>query len=269
MRDNSSYLRDISQSYVQSDSKIERSIFLRPPKEMGLEPGKLLKAVKPLYGIPESGLHWYLTYVNHHKKALGMKQTKFDPCVLYRRVENKLEGLTTLQVDDSYGFGVKAFLDKEDEKSKKFITKPRINLSAGSKRDFNGFVIEKCENGVCRLQQSEKLSSLRIPTSKEDFVNTRAKIQYIGCCTRPDVAAATQLLASSAKNPSSESMKSLSKIVKRFRDTSNGGLLFVPVDLESVKLVLFTDASFANVPDLKSQIGFVLAMVDGRVKVLI
>lgn len=80
---------------------------------MALPEGYVLKVVKPLYGIPESGLHWYLTYLNHHLRTLGMKRSRVDLCVLYRRTGSKLEGVIVRQVDDSLGIGTTTFLDEE------------------------------------------------------------------------------------------------------------------------------------------------------------
>lgn len=68
---------------------------------MGLKSDEVLIVVKPLYGVPESGLHWFLTYQDHHVNNLGMKSTIIDNCVLYKRNETHLEGMTALQVDDS------------------------------------------------------------------------------------------------------------------------------------------------------------------------
>ena len=53
------HLRDITQAYVQSATPLARVIFARPPKEMTheLPPGIIFKVVKPLYGVPEAGIH--------------------------------------------------------------------------------------------------------------------------------------------------------------------------------------------------------------------
>ena len=81
------YLRDISQAYVQSSTKLNRSFFVRPPEELcdalGLDPQvTILKVVKP-YGVPEAGNHWFRTYHNHHTEALKTETSTFDPCLLY------------------------------------------------------------------------------------------------------------------------------------------------------------------------------------------
>lgn len=82
----SSYLRDISQAYVKSDGSLQRPVFLKPLPKMKIPDDMAIQAVKILYGIPEAGLYWFLTYSEHHIDNLGMKSTAYDPCVLYKRV---------------------------------------------------------------------------------------------------------------------------------------------------------------------------------------
>ena len=53
------YLRDITQAYTQSTTLLSRDFFVRPPPELGLEEHQILKVIKPLYGIPEAGNHWF------------------------------------------------------------------------------------------------------------------------------------------------------------------------------------------------------------------
>ena len=66
------YLRDISQAYVQSTTYLNREIFIRPPLELRLSKDSLLRVVKPLYGVPEAGNHWFRTYHDHHTQELKM-----------------------------------------------------------------------------------------------------------------------------------------------------------------------------------------------------
>ena len=106
------YTRDVTQAYIQSKSKLERKVYIKPPKEMMLSDDQVLRVIKPLYGIPESGLHWSLTYLEHHVESLGMKRTLIDPCVLVKRNKNGLDVLMFLQVDDSLGVGSTKLLDQ-------------------------------------------------------------------------------------------------------------------------------------------------------------
>ena len=91
------YLRDISQAYVQSVTKLHRNFFILPPTELatqlGIPRGSILRVVKPLYRVPEAGNHWFKTYHSHHCQELGMEQSTYDPCLLYRNSPFGVVGL--------------------------------------------------------------------------------------------------------------------------------------------------------------------------------
>jgi hypothetical protein len=74
MRGNMIYVRDVTMAYTQSATTLERQVFLQAPSEMGLPRDQVLLCLRPLYGIPEAGLYWFLTYIDHHLKYLEMKQ---------------------------------------------------------------------------------------------------------------------------------------------------------------------------------------------------
>jgi len=69
---NAIYLQDISQAYVQSNTHLNREIFIRPPPELGLSKNSILRVVKPLYGVLEAGNHWFRTYHQHYIQELKM-----------------------------------------------------------------------------------------------------------------------------------------------------------------------------------------------------
>jgi hypothetical protein len=259
------YIRDVTQAYLQASSELERNVYLRPAPEMGLTPDLVLRAVKPLYGIPESGLHWFLTYSKHHVEKLNMQQCTVDPCLLYTRAKyGGLPGVTALQVDDSVGCGDKEFLDLEENSSLDFKTKPRKLLNRGARADFNGSIIIRDASGHYISKQSDKLHCLEQPNSDEEAVSVRAKIQYVASKCRPDLASASQLLAGAVCGPvSKKTYKVLRDMVAYCRETYDVGLRFIPLDVSSLRLVLFTDASFGNADDLSSQLGFIVLLADG------
>ena len=76
-----------------------------------------------------------------------------------------------------------------------------------------------------------------------------------------DLSFAAQIL-----NPKEKDAKALNKRIQWQIDHPNRGLRFVQLDLNSLKLVIFTDASFANYHNLSSQIGFVITLVDSSNK---
>lgn len=83
-----------------------------------------MKDVKELYGIAESGFHWYLTYLTLH-----MARSTCFPYVLIRRTNNKLGSLILLQVNDTIGLDTEEFLEEEENASKKFRFKPQTLIT--------------------------------------------------------------------------------------------------------------------------------------------
>lgn len=259
------YLRDVKQAFTQAKSNVERPIYLNAPKEFGLKEDELLLVEKPLYGIPEAGLHWFATYHGHHLDDLKMEESVADRCLLFRRKDSCLEAVTVLQVDDSAGHGNESFMNEEEQGSKTFTCKPRKFISTGQSASFNGCVISKTENGYT-MTQPDKLMRMQDPVSQSEAISTRAALQYVAGCTRPDLCSSTQLLSSDVQNCDEKTIEKLCKITKRARETSEIGLNFVELDLDSLQYFLFTDASFANASNGASQIGFVLCLADSSGK---
>jgi hypothetical protein len=50
----------------------------------------IFKVVKPLYGVPEAGIHWYGTYSAHHREKLSIDTSTFNPYLLVTRDQEGL-----------------------------------------------------------------------------------------------------------------------------------------------------------------------------------
>jgi Reverse transcriptase (RNA-dependent DNA polymerase) len=258
------YVRDITQAYLQASSELERAVFLKPPVEMELPENMVLRAIKPLYGIPESGLHWFLTYSDHHKTILHMRQSMVDKCLFYKRGnEGELPAVTTLQVDDSFGVGGKQFLIDEEKASAHFRTKPRKLIQIGKAVKFNGALVSRKGAGYYVLSQPDKLDRLATPCNDEDVISARAQMQYVASMSRPDLVSPSQLLAGDVRGPiSTSTYKRVRELVVYCKETADIGLNFVNLDPTSLRLLLFADASFANADNFTSQLGFVIILAD-------
>lgn len=162
------FLRDVVQSYIQSFTKMRRKVYYYPLVEMKIPENSILLAVKPLYGIPEAGLHWFMTYSNHHIKELAMQTCSTDKCMLFRnRDKQKNVDLVILQVDDTFGTGSKTFLD-EEEKSNRFLCKPRKPFEIGTSLKFNGSTIERIDSDTYKLSQMDRLSKFKVPGTVDE-----------------------------------------------------------------------------------------------------
>ena len=274
------YLRDISQAYVQSTTHLNREFFVRPPVELGLPSNAILKIIKPLYGVPEAGNHWFSTYHSHHREKLSMTQSTYDPCLLYTENSSRSGfGIVGLQTDDTLFLADKMFAVKEEEQLHKanLLAKEREKLDNETIK-FNGGCIKR-ESNVIHLTQERQCRNLHLValkstdltssrgkirkavTPKDQYVAQRARAAYIATMCQPE-AAFDLSFAAQIVNPKEKDAKALNKRIQWQIDNPTRGLHFVQLDLTSLKFVIFTDASFANNYDLSSQIGFVVTLVD-------
>lgn len=144
-----------------------------------------------------------------------------------------------------------------DRKNKRNNRSTQVSTSENNLRSY---FIDK--DVRYRLTQTEKISKLNFDNTAASFVSNRALAQYIGVNVRPDVCAPVQLIAPGLEPPTKEEMKLLRKIIDFLKDTSGQGLDYVKVDMDTARIVLLTDASFANARDLKSQLGYLILVVD-------
>lgn len=282
------YLRDVTQAYVQSTSELNRDFYIRPPPELatmlGIKANSdcILKVIKPLYGVPEAGNHWFATYHGHHVDRLGMTQSTYDACLLYK---SDPLGIVGLQTDDTLILGTTSFADIEEEaiKSANILTKARVRLTSTTSLKFNGTRIESSDShltlrpevhvsGISLVRASPTLSTssrgiVRPKLStQEQYVAQRARGAYLASICQPEASFDLSYAAQSTKF-SPEDITALNKRLQWQLDNKNRGLNYVKLDRNSLKVVVFTDSSFANNRDLSSQIGYIVCLADATNRV--
>jgi hypothetical protein len=172
------YLRDISQAYTQSHTSLTREFYVRPPQELNLLQGVLLKILRPLYGIPEAGTHWFRTYHNHYIEKLDLQQASYDPCLLFTtKSNNEPQAIVGLQTDDTLFASNTSFKDKEQEQLRKaqFLAKPLQKLTTHSPLEFNGAILTKSTTtGSITISQSKQVEKIKLID-----INNATQEQYI------------------------------------------------------------------------------------------
>lgn len=268
-------LRDISQAYVQSTSFLNREFFVKAPRELGLDDDHVLLILKPLYGIPEAGNHWYYTYHKHFEHNLHMEESTYDSCLLISksdRSENFGFGIIGLQTDDTLILCDEKFAAKEEIERQRanFIAKPVTYLTKMRPINFNGSNISLDEDGNIMLTQQNHCNKIRLINQNDDiksqYISQRALGAYIATVCQPeasfDLSRAAQVI-----NPETNDVSQLNKRLTWQKSNQTRGLKFVPLDYNSLKILVFTDGSFANCnEDMTSQIGFVICLADNSNK---
>jgi hypothetical protein len=133
------YLRDIIQTYVQSNISLNRKFFIRSLFELDLSKNSILRVVKSLYDVLETETHWFNIYQKHHKKRLSMIDSTFDSCLLHisfiefiKFIEFILFKVVDLQTDDTLILADDGFVSlEENELTRAHLTfkkREKLNL---------------------------------------------------------------------------------------------------------------------------------------------
>jgi hypothetical protein len=263
-------LRDISQAYTQSATELLRDVLLRIPKELEhrYPKGTVFRVVKPLYGIAESGLHWFVTYQRHHREHLQCTPSSYDPCLLISQAGTSF-GLVGMQTDDTLNLGDQDFIEKEDIELQQagIKAKPAQIIRSGDEASFNGCLI-KMEDDFLIMQQKGQAERLEQITTKsqsreQEYVAQRARGAYIASICQPE-AAFDYSVAAQAGQPMDDDYERLNKRIAWQVENADRGLVYRSLDLSTARLYVFVDGSFANNKDLSSQIGFIIVLGNER-----
>ncbi|KID81354.1 Ribonuclease H-like protein [Metarhizium guizhouense ARSEF 977] len=255
------WIRDITQAYVQSQTPLQRTILARIPEQLRdrYPEGTIMTVIKPLYGIPEAGTHWWVTYSTHHRENLQMVTSTYDPCLLISGSDKF--GIIGMQTDDTLGLTDLQFSDLEEEELQKaaFAAKPKEILTTENPLTFNGCRISLNAEGGIMMTQKGQASKLQIPTTNQEYIEQRARGAYLASICQPE-AAFDLSIAAQRKEPTSDDFKRLGSRIQWQIDNQNRGLKYIPFDLEKAKLFVFVDGSFANNEDLSSQLGYIIVI---------
>ena len=88
------FSHDVNQAYLQSRDAMTRDLYVRVrPKDakyFKLQDGELLKLLKPLYGVADSGDYWDATFATHVKEDLGMSPMTGDPTLFIKQDKDNI-----------------------------------------------------------------------------------------------------------------------------------------------------------------------------------
>ena len=261
---------DIKSAYLQGH-EIDRDVFVKPPKTANTS--KLWKLKKNVYGLNDSGRQWYIRLMQEIVKA-GCVQSKFDLAVFTcMDVHNSLCGLLLIHVDDILLAGNKHFAKIESH--------IRNTFSVGDESDsksfkYIGLQIEQAESEItlsqhlyCQdireIDMSHMGSAKDTPLSVADVTLLRSlsgQLNWAATQSRPDIAFSNCMVSSRIKNATRESILKANKTVRSIH-SSPVYLRFSKLNInEGLKIVAFSDASFANLPGEGSQGGYLIFLVD-------
>lgn len=259
------WVADVRQAYLQTEEPLGRDVFIRNvPPEFNLKPDEAIQLVKPLYGLSESGDLWHATLDRHHRKELRMHPLASDQALFTEHTDGTLSGLSALYVDDLLRAGTNAFRERCRATAKKFDTTEKDSVPF----EFTGFNIERLQDGRLAVSQNRYLRKLEELPEDADFHafrSMRMRLAWLAN-SRPDVlfeiATLAQVTLDNFKVEKRNFIKRLNRAI-RYAITHRVPLIISKLDPKTVKVVGYSDASFANNHDLSTQLGYIILLVDG------
>ena len=262
---------DIKTAFLQGE-KIQREVYIHPPKEAKCDKGKIWRLEKCIYGLSDASLHWYRR-VKEVMIKTGAVTSKIDPAVfLWHDKVGNLSGVLACHVDDFIWGGTKVF---QETVIKQIRLEFRVGKEESEAFRYLGMKLSQ-ENDTVILHQDnyvdnltnislpkERLIQKESPLSENEKQLLRSKIGqilWIAKQSRPDVLFDVCVLASSVKDAKVKDILQVNKLVSRIK-SNPVSLKFPNLGEKPPTLVIFSDASFGNLPNGGSQGGYIMLLV--------
>ena len=268
---------DIKSAFLQGKVLV-RDVFLKPPKEAGLQKGQLWKLKHCLYGLNDAARQFYLS-VSECLLEAGCIKSKLDPALFIFTENGSLQGLVACHVDDFSHAGTELFNQViiEGAICKRFI------IASKERRVFRyiGFNINQNNGGSMTLDQSDYVNDLEVvavsserkrhsdqdlaPEERSQLRSIVGRMNWAVQGTRPDLAFDLTDLSTKFKNGKVSDLIKATKCIKKLKYEQSS--LFFPVlnQNETWRIIVFSDASHANLSQGTGSMGaHVIFLVDSN-----
>ena len=271
---------DIKSAFLQG-RELDRDVFIRPPKEAGVKPGIVWKLNRCLYGLTDAARQFYLS-VNQALRNQDCIQSELDPSLFYyKNQQGVLDGMLVSHIDDFLHGGNLQF-------DRHVMDSLRENFLAGKLEQKNftyvGLEVHQDATGVT-VTQNDYIDGMEIikisperakqktdTLTKTELTSYRSSVgtlNWVVQTTRPDVAFDMLVLSMKFQSGVVDDMLSLNKVIKKVK-LKEGVIRYPNIgNPKDWKIFLFSDASFANLPDgVNSAMAYIVFLVGAGVCVL-
>ena len=261
---------DVKAAFLQGNP-IDRELYVVPPKEFR-NANKIWKLCKVAYGLTDASRSWYLR-VKDVLLEIGMKMSNFENAVFHYGNEH-LEGIIVIHVDDMLFAGEDNFftnvmapfknkfkISKEEHTSFKYVgidleqSYDKITLSQ------KGYIAGMNSNLLDKDKMTDK-TRLAEPEEIRIFRQAVGSLGWVTSVTRPEFSFAFCSLGMVQSKPVVSDFIKYEKTVKELKNTIETSIVIQRLDMDSARLVVYSDASLGNLKDSASQIGYIVFMTD-------
>ena len=262
---------DIKTAFLQG-KPIEREMFLKPPKEANCE-GKIWQLNKVVYGLSDASRVWYLRVVEE-LSSLNVTTSKFDKALFLWKSKGELEGVLIVHVDDFLWCGTESFYQKVILKMRETF---KISKENKSFFKYIGIDLNQKTDGIHIDQRSyinniqpillsdrscpDKSETIKDSVLHKAFRGVVGQLNWACGVSRPDSSFNACNLSTVQAKPNYAHIFEANKAIRELKNTQYE-IVYPRLDLSSVRIAAFSDASYANLTDGGSQGGFILFLYD-------
>ena len=260
---------DIKSAFLQG-KEIEREVYLSPPKEYTNE-GKVWLLKKTVYGLNDAPKHWYLR-VREELKKLKVTVSKYDAGLFFYHIKGDLHGILVTHVDDFLWGGSHKFVENVIKTLHNVFIVGTVNKYAFK---YLGLNLKEKESSI-DISQKEYIEQIQPMTyeksktkhDKLDQIEVRnlrtliGQLNWIATQTRPDLLYECCDLLGKIKYATIEDAKRANKVLKKLKEENISVKVNTIESFVDTKLLVFHDASFANMAGSGSQGGYVIFLSD-------
>ena len=273
---------DVRTAFLNTRTKVARYFHLPQGHKSRVGKSKVWKTFCALYGLTEASFHWYKCLTEYLKKV-GLSPCSSDECLFMTKdEEGRLNLLVLIYVDDLLFTGTEEsvrnfcklledrFKIRKTEEVKSFIGVQIEKIPTGFKLYQEKFILEAVEK--FELTEAKSVSTPIDISCLEDcnsrkledkrlFQSVIGTVNYITCCTRPDIAFAVNLLARRLQAPTLADLKRAKRILIYLRDTKDKGIIINKINPKlKLKVKTYVDASLGNGQKRKSIFGYIILL---------
>ena len=264
---------DIKSAFLQGNS-LKRAVFIKPPVEANTK--KLWRLNKCVYGLSDASRMWYLK-VDKCFKDMKLEKMSLDEAFYVMRDQGEIVGLICMHVDDIIWAGNTQFKENVIQQLKK-----QFEISKESEGEFVylGLRVKQTDKGIS-VDQYHYIESLTDPEievgsrKKVDQLNKEeckilkrfsGQLAWAAKLSRPDISFGSCEISVGVENSTVSDVVKLGKTLRKLRQ-NNIQIKFVPLtDIGKCSIVVYSDASHANLKGSASQAGYVMFLVDSAGK---
>ena len=263
---------DIKTAFLQGN-KFSREVYVKPPKEAGTK--CLWKLNKCVYGLADASRQWYLTLKDEVVQA-GGRVSVHEPGLFFTQNEcSELTGLMPCHVDDILWCGTNSFkhgmINRLQEVfvvgTSSSVAFKYVGIDIKQEWDTKSIVVSQ-DSYIDSLQyvniHAPRLSDKNARLTDEEVHNLRGavgQLNWLSCVSRPDISFDVSVLSSNIKDATVSDLIQVNKVIKKVKNDKSY-ITFSTLDLDSLNIVSFADASYNNLKNAGSQGGHVIFLVD-------